>query len=325
MRTTKPAVSIIIVSWNVADRLVECLRSLSADCQETEAEVFVVDNASSDNGPQRVRQEFPGVRLIVNQENVGFSKANNLAIEHVSGDYVLLLNPDTVVLSGTLDSLVAFMRDRPEVGAVGCKQIYASGQWQPTCHRMITLKREALVALGLSRPLSNWIDYGNLPVTAREPFSVDWVGGACLMVRRDLLRLVGCLDDDIFLYAEDADLCHRIRQVGYAVYYLPQVKIVHHRGQSTSLLDQQPENPGTSSLIHQYRAKWYVIRKHFGGRRATLYRGVIVIELSRKLLQAIIRDLLFSLHRGGFRKRKLERNGYLTLLEMALSGSLTKY
>lgn len=321
MNPARPDVSVVIVNWNVGDLLVECLRSLTVGLGDVRAEIVVVDNASVDRSVELVQREFPFVRVIVNKENVGFSRANNLAIKESEGRYVLLLNPDTVVFSDTVEKLVRFMDDTPNAGIAGCKQVYANGKWQSTCHRMISLKREAIVALGLSKIFPQWVDYGDLPLTATEPFRVDWVGGACLIIRRDLMERVGLLDDNLFMYAEDADLCQRVRNQGYSVYYLPDVSIVHHRGQSASRSSESLSVPGYSMLMRQFGGKRYVIKKHYGNLSANAYLGVIIVEVVRRLLQDSLKSLFPHPH---FPKSALmaRRRDYLAVLRATLKGKI---
>jgi GT2 family glycosyltransferase len=261
------------------------------------------------------------VRLIENEENIGFARANNQAIRQSKGRYVLLLNPDTVLPPGTLGRLVQFMDRTPDAGVAGCKQVYADGRWQSTCHRMISLGRETIIALGLSRVLPQWVDYGDRPLEASEPFRVDWVGGACLIVRQDVLKQVGLLDEEIFLYAEDADLCQRVRKLGFRVYYLPQVPIAHHRGQSTLKSSDPLPVPEQSAAVQQFIGKRYVIGKHSGHFHATVYRGVIVLEMVRRLAQSLLE--------GPFRDRqssrpalRARRKEYLAVLRATLSGQV---
>jgi len=313
--------SVIIVNWNVGDLLLECLRSLQVALADVQSEIVVVDNGSVDGSIQLVKRGFSHVRLIANRRNVGFARANNQGIRQCRGRYVLLLNPDTVALPDTIEQLVTFMDRTPDAGAAGCKQIYADGQWQSTCHRMITLKREAIVAVGLSRVFPQWIDYGDLPQKAREPFEVDWVGGACLIARRDLIERVGLLDEKLFMYAEDADFCHRVRVCGYSVFYLPHVRIIHHRGRSASKSSESTIAADRSMLAQQYAARRYVIRKHCGKLAGSLYYVVVVVEVLRRLLQDSLERALPPT-RQSRRLSTHARGEYVSVLKAALRGRI---
>jgi GT2 family glycosyltransferase len=229
--------SIIIVSWNTRDLLHECLQSLYADADAgaLSVEVIVVDNDSQDGSPSMVAERFPGVRLLVNDSNLGFVKANNQALRLACGRHVLLLNPDTEILSGALSTMVAFFQDRPECGLLGCQLLNADRSVQPSFGRFPSLYSEFIYQAYLFR----WIPSG-LPVGTRLNFwqkqgghyarthEVDWVTGACLMIRQDLLARVGLLDERIFMYAEDVDWCYRVKRAGCAVFYLHEAQVVHH-------------------------------------------------------------------------------------------------
>ena len=321
MSSTKPDVSVVIVAWNVADLLMECLRSLNAALGGVLAEIVVVDNGSVDETAQLVRREFPDIRLFVNQENLGYTKGNNHGIRQCTGRYVLLLNADTVVFPGTVEKLVRFMDNTPDAGIAGCKQIYADGEWQSTCHRMITLKREAIVAVGLSKIFPRWVDYGDLPLKATEPFRVDWVGSACLIVRHDLVEKVGLLDENISIYGVEADLCQRVSALGYSVYYVPNVSIIHYRGKSVSRTSDSPIPVNYSKLRLQFIGRRYVIKKHYGTLSGSVYYGLIIVEVIRKLLQDSVRLLLPQRHsaRSALIARRRE---YLRVLKAALRGRM---
>ena len=261
--------SIVIVSWNTRDLLAQCLDSIGAHAPQGEMEVFVVDNASTDNSAAMVRERFPRVRLIENQENVGFARANNQAIRESTGRYVLLLNPDTRVHPGALQTLLRFMDDHPQAGAAGARLLNLDGTLQLSCQPRPTLFREAwmlwrlddLLRLG-SYDMSKW------DVTA--PRKVDVVKGACLSVRREALFGVGLLDGDYFLYAEELDLCERIRRVDYDVYWVPQAVVTHFGGQSTG---QMPE----SMFFELYLSKYRFFLKHYGWAGGLCFKAVLLI------------------------------------------------
>jgi GT2 family glycosyltransferase len=321
MINKKPDVSVIITNWNVGELLINCLRSLGAGLGDIQSEIIVVDNASVDNSVELVRENFSSVKVIANSENIGFSRANNMGIKKSKGRYVLLLNPDTVVSSGTVEKLVRFMDSSPDAGLAGCKQIYASGELQTTCHRMITLKRECLVALGLSKIFTQIVDYGDLPMKATEPLQVDWVGGACLIVRRHLIERIGLFDEKIFMYGEDCDLCYRIKNLGYAVYYLPGLSIIHHRNQSAAKLSEFYSNIDHSRLYLQFVSRKYVIKKHYGNLQGNIYHVLIILAVVRKILQDSLTHLLphSASSRSALSSRRRE---YLAVLRSVLKGKI---
>lgn len=288
--------SIIIVNKNTRALLKDCLSSLdqkSALCTE----IWVVDNASDDGSTQMVQDEFPQVKLLVNQENVGFAQANNQALVQASGQYYLLLNPDTVVPPGALEGLMQFMETTPDAGAVGCAQVYPDGQRQVTCHRAITLLREAAIAFGLARVFRPIIDYRVTDLS--QPCQVDWVEGGVLLLRRAVLSTIGLMDSAFFMYAEDADLCFRVRQADWSVYYVPDVQIIHYRGQSTGLeqREQRQRRVNEKLLMALHRSKAYFIQKHYGAWQGKIYRLLIRVYSFRKLSMGLVFYVLRMMER----------------------------
>ena len=255
--------SIVVVSWNVAPLLAGCLRSIPAGADGVAYEVVVVDNASGDGSADRVAQEFPAVRLIRNTENTGFARANNQGISASQGEYVLLLNSDTVVRPGALRGLVDFLDAHPRAGAVGPRLLQAGGTPQPYAFggdpTPAYLLRRGLNRLLLRRPLHDW---GTERIQA-----VAWVSAACIMVRRAVIEQAGRLDEHFFMYFEDSEWCLRIRKAGWQVFYDPEVAIEHLGGQSAA------QNPGARQGY--YRSLRYFYAKHYGPlARAALEVGL---------------------------------------------------
>ena len=275
--------SVIIVSKNTRSMLKDCLWSLGQSSNILRMEVWVVDNASNDGSVQMVQNEFPQVKLIVNQENAGFAQANNQALVQTTGRYCLLLNPDTVVPTDALDSLVQFMEDTPDAGVVGCAQIYPDGRRQVTCHRAITLGRETCLAFGLARVFRRVTNYGveNLSRSRR----VDWVEGGSLLIRRSVLSIIGLMDNAFFLYVEDADLCFRVWQANLGVYYMPDVEIIHYRGQSTGFeqRERRQQRINRELLVVLHQSKTYFIQKHYGVWQGKIYQLLVRVYSLRKL------------------------------------------
>lgn len=269
--------SVIIVSWNTREVLRACLESVL--CQETSAalEIWVVDNASHDGSAAMVRHQFPAVRLIENQENAGFARANNQAIAASSGRYVLLLNSDTVVHPGALDALLRFMEAHPEAGAAGPHILNPDGSQQISCYPFPTLARELWFLLHLDH-LRPYGAYDMRRWNTDQPRAVDAVLGACLITRRPILEQVGALDPAYFMYSEEIDLCFRIRQAGWRIYWAPQASIVHYGGQST-------QQVAASMFMQLYRSKVLFFRKNQGRMAATGYKLVLLLAaLSRLML-----------------------------------------
>lgn len=227
--------SIIIVSYNARADLERCLLSLRLAPPSVAHDVVVVDNASSDGSPQLVRDRFADVRLIETGGNVGFARATNIGIRSTTGPLLLLLNSDTRVPAGTVDALVALLRSRPDVGAVGPRLVDERGRPEISFGAMIgpfTELRQKLVGLLYDRGLGPIV--AHVARRAREEQSPDWISGACLLARREDAEAVELFDERYFLYAEDVDFCAAIRGLGKRILFTPMVEAVHVRGRSVA-------------------------------------------------------------------------------------------
>jgi N-acetylglucosaminyl-diphospho-decaprenol L-rhamnosyltransferase len=233
---SKPLVSIIIVNWNVRELLRACLQSVYAQggLPADAMHVIVVDNASADGSAAMVRSEFSQVELVANADNLGFGRANNQALEHCEAPYVLLLNPDTVVEPGAIAGLVRAMDAAPDVAVIGCRLLNGDGtlqRWTGGAYpRLLNLMNHYFFLDRLLpsawRPLPLYLDRD-----VGDDMDVDWVSGACMMLRARALggRL---FNPDYFMYGEDMELCHRLKQAGGRIVYSPKVSIVHYQGES---------------------------------------------------------------------------------------------
>ena len=274
-------ISIVIVSWNTARFLENCLASILANPPTSPFETWVVDNASTDDSPRMVREKFPQVQLIENRENVGFARANNQAIQRCAGKYVLLLNPDTLVESGALQALVDFLDKRPEAGAAGARILNPNRSLQISSHPCPTLSRELWRLFHLDR-LSPYAEYPLTKWKTERAREVDVLMGACLLLRKEVLDQVGFLDEDYFMYSEEVDLCYRIQRAGWRLYWVPQAEIVHFGGQSTQ---QVP----TEMFLNLYQSKIKYFRKHYGWLAAHIYKLILrVAALSRLVLAPFV-------------------------------------
>ncbi len=242
--------SIVIVSYNVRRYLDKCLESVATALEDIDYEVFVVDNASSDDTMTYLPPRYPWVHFIANDENVGFARANNLAIRQAQGQYVLLLNPDTTVGEHTLRGAVAFMDAHPEAGGAGVKMHNEDGTVALESRRAIpTPWVSALKMLGFTRRYY----MSHLPWD--EPCRIEVISGAFCLLRHEALRQVGLLDEDFFMYGEDIDLSYRLLKGGWQNWYLP-LPIVHYKGKSTRKTDYR--------YVHVfYQAMLIFFRKHY--------------------------------------------------------------
>ncbi|MEE9433101.1 MAG: glycosyltransferase family 2 protein [Sphingorhabdus sp.] len=229
--------SVVIVSYNTRDITMECVASLLKHNGALNLEIVVVDNCSSDGSVPALRAAFPMIRVVDSPINGGFAHGNNIGFGHCSGEYILLLNPDTEVEEQTLKSALEYLKSNPEVGLVGAKISYPDGTPQNSTIRFLSLKTLFfLIFLPSKYVVRNRSmgdhRYGSL--SSDETSFVDSVMGSFMMLPRRILQEVGCLDDRFFMYGEECEWCYRIKQAGYKVAYFPDAKIVHHSGASTA-------------------------------------------------------------------------------------------
>ncbi len=288
-----PDLSVVIVSWNVRDLLDRCLASLKASLERPKseklvAEVIVVDNGSHDGGPEMVGSKYPEVRLVETGENLGFTRGNNLGISESRGSYVLLLNPDTEIRGDAPDILVSYLKERPRVGIVGPQLLNPDGTVQSSRRRFPTLATavmESTVVQGWSPRNPVLARYYILDRPDEEVQAVDWLVGACLLVRRQAVEEVGLLDERFFMYSEELDWCRRMMGAGWRVVYLPTAQVVHHGGKSS-------EQVLPVRHIHFQRSKILYFRKHHGRLQAIFLRVFLLANYAYLLLLEGAKGLL---------------------------------
>jgi N-acetylglucosaminyl-diphospho-decaprenol L-rhamnosyltransferase len=228
--------SIVILCWNDLKVIGDCLRSIYATTHSTDFEVIVSDNGSTDGSPEYIHREFPQTQVIENGRNLRFAKGNNVAIRASRGEYVLILNPDTIIQEGTLDGIVQYADQHPEAGAFGCQVVFPDGTYQPVQRPINTIRSEWCWALGLRAlgRFSEWFQAGSYENWHGETErTVGWLAGCFILVRGELLKRLGGFDEQFFYYYEDTDLCRRIWQSGASIRFTPKYTIVHLGGQST--------------------------------------------------------------------------------------------
>ena len=231
-----PSVSVSIVSFNTRDLLRECLRSLEERRDEADLEVIVVDNGSTDGSAEMVRDEFPRVRLIEAGENLGYGRANNRALQEARGEFFWVLNSDTTVEPGTIGRMAEWMRAHADCGAVGARLVLPDGSTQASCAGDPGLWAMFMEQMYLDKLLPTNRITGAYAMTYwnyEERRAVPQVCGASLLVRREAWQQVGGFDPRFFMYFEDTDLCLRLREVGWAIWYLPEAPVRHHLGASS--------------------------------------------------------------------------------------------
>lgn len=263
--------SIIIVSYNVRQLLRRCLQSIAEGQGDLDVQIVVVDSGSDDGSADMVSSEFSHVALIARDENVGFPRGNNLGLSRARGRHVLLLNPDTIVVGQALSRMVSYLDAHPQVGALGPQLRFPDGQIQSSRRRFPTVA----MAFFESTWLEPWAPqrvlayYRMLDHADDATAEVDWVVGAALMVRRQVVRQVGFLDEGYFMYSEELDWCRRIRDAGWKVVYLPTAQVIHYVGKSS-------EQAVTARHIHFQRAKLRYFRKYHGRAVSALLRAFLL-------------------------------------------------
>ncbi|MES2628316.1 MAG: glycosyltransferase [Bacteroidota bacterium] len=281
--------SIVIVNYNVEFFLEQCLNSVLIAIKGMDAEVFVVDNNSVDGSVELVRNRFPEVKLIANTDNVGFSRANNQAILESSGEYVLLLNPDTLVQEDTFRKVCDFMDQHPDAGGLGVKMIDGKGNFLPESKRGLPTPAVSFYKIfGLSSffPRSRTFGKYHLGYLDKEKnHEIDVLSGAFMLLRKSVLDRIGLLDEAFFMYGEDIDLSYRITLAGYKNYYFAETEIIHYKGESTK--------KGSLNYVYVfYNAMVIFARKHFSNRNAGLFSFMINMAIWFRASLAVISRLL---------------------------------
>ncbi len=286
MSAPAPKVSIIVVSYNTREMTLECLRSVQAETR-LPYELIVLDNTSTDGSAEAIAEEFPGITLLAESENHGFARANNIAAERAQGEYVLLLNPDTVVLDGAIDRLVAFAEAHPQARIWGGRTLYGDRSLNPTsCWRRMSLWNICCRTFGLTgvfpdSPVFNSEAYGGWDRSTER--QVDIVTGCFLLIRREDWQALGGFDLTFFMYGEEADLCLRAaKNLGASPRMTPDAVIVHYGGAS--------EKVRSDKMVRLLRAKTELISRHIPGWQRPLARALFgVWPLTRRLAFSVLR------------------------------------
>jgi N-acetylglucosaminyl-diphospho-decaprenol L-rhamnosyltransferase len=288
-------VSIVILNYNTREHLRACLQSLLAEGSTSlsggsiQAEVLVVDNASSDGSAQLVETDFSWVTLIRSLYNGGFAHGNNQAIRSAQGEAILLLNPDTLMPGGGVSALLAQLKAHPEAGIIGPKLLRPDGSMHLACRRSFPTPSIAFYRIsGLSRLLPRSARFGRYNLTFVDPdrpIEVDSVCGACMLVRRTVVDRVGMLDERFFMYGEDLDWCLRTRDAGWTVRYEPSIVVQHQHGAAS-------RKRALRTTFHFFRAMDLFYRKHYVDRYHPLVTGVVRTSIYAALGVAIFRTLV---------------------------------
>lgn len=280
--------SIIIVNWNVRDLLDRCLASIAAsELAPGSFEIILVDSASDDDSVAMVREKYPAVRLLVQAENVGFTRGNNIGLAQARGDFILLLNPDTEVRPDSLGIMLDYLLANPAVGIVGPHTLNSDGSHQSTRRRFPTLLTGIFESswLAAAAPSSVERDYRLLDTDDDDIIMVDWAQGSALMLRRELYREIGGLDEAFVMYSEELDYCRRAKTAGWRVAYHGAAVITHHGGKSS-------EQVAAQTLIHFHTSKLRYFRKHHGFGQYAFLRSILLLQFAGQLALESIKGAL---------------------------------
>ncbi len=299
-KNSQVLISVIIVNFNVREFLEQALLSVERALKDIPAEVIVVDNASVDDSVQMVRRRFPQVILIENKDNRGFSAANNQGLEIARGQFIVLLNPDTVVQEDTFKKLLAFFDQNPQASAATCKILNPDGTFSVDCRHSIPTPLTAFwKVIGLSRLFPKSKIFGKYNLTyldENETYQVEAISGSFMMMRREIVEKVGKLDENFFMYCEDIDYCYRINQAGGKIFYVPDSQIIHYKGESTKKYNLDYVITFNKSLYKFYKKhyqkryvypfKWLIIL-------GTILRGILIfIKNNLEIYYPLLLDLI---------------------------------
>ena len=299
--------SIIIVNWNSKEYLEKCIESILFWTVDIKYEIVVIDGASFDGCGEMLHRRFPQVRFIQSETNVGFAKANNVAFRESHGRYILLLNPDTELIAPAVNILFDYIQKAPNAGAIGCKLLNADKTVQTSCLQAFPTILNQFLDSDILRalwPKSSLWGNAHLFGTQTTAGEVEGIVGACIMVDRSLFEKVGLFSEDYFMYAEDLDLCYKIRQAGYMNYYLPDASIIHFGGGSSQ------KAPSDFSVVMMRESVWRMMKKTRGNVYGFAYRvSTMVSSIGRLILLMVIFPFHFirgcrESWKGSFKKWK---------------------
>jgi N-acetylglucosaminyl-diphospho-decaprenol L-rhamnosyltransferase len=279
--------SLIIVSWNVANLLRACLDSIYAAPSSITLETIVVDSASKDETVSMIWERYPQVKLLPQSENLGFTRCNNIGLQAANGRHLMLLNPDTEIIGDALMQLVAYLDGHPQVGIVGPHTLNTDGTTQSTKRRFPTMGTGFFESTWLQgyapKTLMDW--YYAADVADNGVAEVDWVQGSALMARREVYEQIGGLDEGFFMFSEELDWCKRAKDARWGVVYVGTAQITHHGGKSTEQIASQKH-------IYYHQSKLSYFRKHHSWRAAQILRSFLLLNYMWQILIEGVKGLV---------------------------------
>lgn len=307
-------VSVIIVNWNTKDLLLDCIKSLIETTKKIKIEIIVVDNASSDGSPEAVQQNFPRVKIIVNKDNLGFARANNIGIMGSKGRYICLVNSDIKVINNALDQMISYMDNNPGVGVLGPKTLNADMTLRKNCRKYPSLWNMFCRSLGLhvlfpripffSDTLMIYFDHSTIK-------KVNVLPGCFLLVRREALNDVGGLDENFFIYGEDKDWCKRFNYSGWDIHFFPSAEVIHFAGQSSSAAPIR-------FIIERLKANSYYWKKHH--KKITYFLYVLIL-IFHYFIRLIGSSVLYIFKPSRRRNNAYEVKGAIVRIKYLLFGN----
>lgn len=296
-----PLLSVLIVNYNSKNVLKDCLSSLTNLDNKLDYEVIVIDNASSDS-IKGIEPEFPTIKFIYNEKNIGFAAANNIGIKQATGKFILLLNPDTIVNENSFQPMINYLESHDDVAIVGCKIFNADGEIERSTHSFPSLLKEFMHA---NEFLKSFIGYESRFAKFLKKFfqsksfesywdhnsikEVDHVTGACMMAKKEAIDKVGLLDEVFFLYNEEVEWAYRFKKAGYKSVFLPDSSIIHLFGYSTKQRVQKQK--ANHLLVERYRGMFYFFQKHYSFIKLLLFRFIVLQGFSLRLFSNYIKSL----------------------------------
>jgi len=285
--------SIIIVNYNTYTLTKQTIESIIKKDHPFQYEILLIDNASSDGSIENLQEDFNGIvserilQIFINKANLGFAKANNIGMRIARGDYILLLNSDTVVKEDCLAKCLSHMEKNTNIGALGCKVVLPDGKLDHACKRGFPTPKASLYYL-LKLYKKDPIKYGQydaLYLNENEVGEVDCLTGAFMLMPKDVLTEVGLLDEDFFMYGEDIDLCYRIKKGGYKILYYPTAQITHYKGGSS-------KKKRVKVIYDFHEAMWIFYKKHYYNEYNLSISFLVYIGIKAKCLLELIKNVL---------------------------------
>ncbi len=298
-----PYVSVIIVSYNVENYLINCIERLLTHKCDMPFEIIVVDNNSNDNSVSSLRQKFPEIPVIQSEKNIGFAAANNLGTIYANGQYFLLLNPDTLVEDHAIEELFNFLSSNESAGAAGSNLKNPDGTFQMSCYPFPTLMRELWRLFHLDKIIS-FGQYSQISWDRRMPRKCDVIQGTSLMIKKAAWESLGGFDENFFMYSEEVDFCYRLSKAGFGCYWVPTSEVIHYGGQSTNQYARE-------MFLQLYRAKTQFFKKHHGEVVAVLYKFILLIA---SLIRICLFPIIFCIRPQQDVKQRQIRENYKYLI-----------